>query len=1228
MRSNGVLSAILLAACLVFVPVAALAQGTNLGTIRGTVTDPSDAVISNASVQVTDLATNSSRDLKTNGEGYYEAAGLKYGNYRVTITAQGFKTTVITAVLTGSDVVRADARLEVGEATTTVDVTAEAGIIQTETPTISGNLTTQQLTELPRDSRDIYSFLYLNPNITSGNEDTAFKFIGAQSYGASFSLDGQRSNGGIFGEPTTSQPSLEAIGELTVLSNNFSAEYAGIANIRIETKRGTSQYHGSLFYNNKNSALAAWSIGDKIDLANFTPNPAAPDFPKPYFNLNETGGSIGGPVPGSKHTFFLGSYERRWNLTPIRFSSSSGLPGQRLLNGDFSQISNARKPAVPANILPLLTAQELANNTVLVGSTRRFINIPQRLINPTVAKLLDVYYPKSSLDAPTDSFGRLVNFAQNLTQRETRDLVTARVDQDFSPNDKFYAVYNFQNRPRTAGAVAGAAFPAFGLRDNEQTNHTLSLSYTRVFRPTLVNELRGGFNRQNVFSHAPITLRQFFSSIGFGDADISAVGSVIGSVPLDTFGQPELRIQNFTRFTNGGRSVDRRLNQDLMTFGDTVTWSKGQHTFKGGFDSVRNRAVDDFTANRGNPRGRIDYTGTNLDPFGRFLLGQPANSAFYVSQLRPGLDASNWEHGLFVQDDWRIHPRVTLNLGLRYELLTPFNEANNLLVNFDPTFVGTNGRRGRFVVPDASVIPLIDPAMVSYGVVTAEEAGISRGLVNADRNNFAPRVGLAWRLTEGTVIRGGYGIFFPTAAAQGIRDALASVPFNQSRRSRTVGTTSLGGWPGGLTPAGQTPFSGGRLDAASTVPSVNLIPFDLQQPRIEQYNVTVEHELGWKTGLRVSYLGSRLHGLIGGSDLNLLPPSNTPFGTRNDAGDPCSPNDGDCVISDADRARLPFPELGTFLLSYDNIGTGRSHALQVEANRRFSNGFTFNVSYTLLDQKGSGLDTGNSSLGGTVYNQFNPGNDFSRDAFVSRHRFIAYGLVDLPFGKGRAFGGGAAPWVDQTLGGWQLSWNMFAKSGTGFTPFYFCGNCDPVFPGNVASDSIDALGGFATSTSFRPILASGTSPYGGAGTIFNVAAFAPPSMGAGLLDDPSLVRRNALTGPGTWGASLGLRKSFRIREGMKLEVGADLNNAFNHPLHSPTNVDDAINFSNIGTIFLGVDGAGRLQPIRNISCESDAAQDGGTCVEFNPDFGRIRKSYADEGIDDRRTIRLRLRLTF
>jgi hypothetical protein len=287
-------------------------QGTNLGTIRGTVTDQKGASVAGASVKVSDLATDISRDLTTNSEGDYEAAGLKSGNYRVTVTAPGFSTTSLNAALTGSDVVRADARLEVGDANATVSVTAEAGLIQTETPTISGTINNHQLIELPRDSRDIYSFLYLNPNITQGEASGSFKYIGAQSYGAAFSLDGQRSNGGIFGEPTASQPSLEAIGELTVLSNNFTAEYAGIANIRVDTKRGQKDYHGSLFYNNKNSALAAWSLGDKNDLASFTPSFARPDFPKPYFNLNETGGSVSGPVPwiGRNKTFFTVAYGR------------------------------------------------------------------------------------------------------------------------------------------------------------------------------------------------------------------------------------------------------------------------------------------------------------------------------------------------------------------------------------------------------------------------------------------------------------------------------------------------------------------------------------------------------------------------------------------------------------------------------------------------------------------------------------------------------------------------------------------------------------------------------------------------------------------------------------------------------------------------------------------------------------------------------------------------------
>src|SRR5260370_20801062 len=227
-------------------------QGTDLGTIRGTVTDASGAVVLNAKIEVTDLATNITRQLTTNNEGNYEASALKSGNYKVTVSATGFANAEITSIVVNAgDVVRADARLTLASATQSVLITAEAPLIHTENQTISQTMNNFVLTELPRDSRDIYSFLYLNPNITQADSDGGFKFMGSQSYGASFSLDGQRSNGGIFGQPTQSQPSLEAVGEVNVLSNDFTAEYAGIANIPVETARGANPYPPSPFFHTK-----------------------------------------------------------------------------------------------------------------------------------------------------------------------------------------------------------------------------------------------------------------------------------------------------------------------------------------------------------------------------------------------------------------------------------------------------------------------------------------------------------------------------------------------------------------------------------------------------------------------------------------------------------------------------------------------------------------------------------------------------------------------------------------------------------------------------------------------------------------------------------------------------------------------------------------------------------------------------------------------------------------
>src|SRR5580658_5244125 len=235
------------------------AQGSDLGTIRGNVTDSSGALIPNAQVLITDTGNLRVYTYKTDARGSYLASALVPGHYKATITAPGFNTSVVEGiVLSGSDVVQSNAILH-PSATESVQVIAEGGQINTENSTISETLSPAAVIDLPRDSRDIYQFLYINPNVTQGAEPGTFKFVGTQSYGASYSVDGQRSSGGIFGSYTQSQPSLESVGEVNVLTNAFSAEYAGVANIRVTTKRGGSQYHGSLFYNNSNSALSAWT---------------------------------------------------------------------------------------------------------------------------------------------------------------------------------------------------------------------------------------------------------------------------------------------------------------------------------------------------------------------------------------------------------------------------------------------------------------------------------------------------------------------------------------------------------------------------------------------------------------------------------------------------------------------------------------------------------------------------------------------------------------------------------------------------------------------------------------------------------------------------------------------------------------------------------------------------------------------------------------------------------
>ena len=1220
-------------ALLFCVSAAVFGQGTDLGTIRGTVTDSTGAVIPSASVTITDALTNTARETKTNAQGNYEMFGLKPGTYRVTITAPGMnKRETTDIVLNGSDTASVDAVLKVSAAQESVVVTMEAPAINTEDQTIGQTLNNMAVVDLPRDSRNVYTFLYLNPNVTQGAADGEFKFIGAQSYGASFSLDGQRSNGGIFGEPTSSQPSLEAVGEINLLTSDFSAEYAGIANIRVTTKRGGADYHGSAFYNNKNSALAAWTLDDKRGQAGFAPTAFQSKYPNPYFNFNDIGGSVGGPVPLLKKTWFFGAYERNYAVSPTKISDAAApLPHPSLYTGDFSGLSDSAKPEVPSSVN--LTLAETANDTIDDGTGtggRKFIRIPSRLLNPTVQALINTYFPKIGLSAPIDpDTGQILGGYQTLLPgSSTLDVGTLRLDHDFSERNRLYGVYNVSSQLNANVAVVNP-YVGLGLTQNDRRNNTVSLSYIHGFRPTIVNEARGGFNRQKLFRHSNTTLQGFLSSIGFDQSDIAAYSSVVGSFALSTFGHPAISFGSFAPFSGGGRNTNRPLDQNLITFGDTLTWIVGRHDLRMGGDLVRNAAVDGFALNRGSPRGSMTYSGDGVNPFTSFLLGLPATRVDYVLQPRPPMDVHNWEHGYFFQDTWKVTPKVTLNLGLRYELITPFVDKRDLIANFDPDYVNpSTGQLGRFVIPSTKTLQYLDTRIVNFGYVLAKDSGLGlgRGTVRTDRHDFSPRVGIAYRMGSKSVIRGGYGIYYPTSAAQGIRDPIATNPFNQGIR-KTSKAAPLEGWPDANT-HGISPLTGGGITRGlGGTPAVNAVPFGLHQPRIHQYNATFEREIGWGSAVRFSYLGATMHGLIAGKDLNEIVPSDIPFGTtipdvNGNSSGPCDPDAGNCDFTNADLARYRFPALGDFVLSYGNYGHAQSNAFQTQLERRYSHGLMFSVSYTFLDQKSTALDTGNSSLGGITYNPYQPDSDYGIDGYVSRHRVVAYGIYDLPLGRGRQYGSSMFRWADAIVGGWQTTFNMFAKSGTGFTPFWTCDNCGPALPGNIGITSLDAVGDFNAEPSYRPIVLSNNFNQKNGDQIWNPAAFGVPSVGADVFSDPRVAKRNMLWGPGTWGVNLGVHKDFRFSERVNAQLGADVNNIFNHPLLSPNSDYGGGGgpFAWLGSFRIDVDQTtgpqetDKLLPI--------------TRVLPNDSFGRLINTFTQEGIDNRRTVRLRLRITF
>ena len=1058
--------------------VSVSAQST-FGSVVGVVQDKTQAVVPGASVTIHRLEDNSTRSATSDQNGSFEFLNLKPGTYALSAQADGFSEFQIpSAELTSRQALRIDITLAIKSQSQSVEVADTVAVINTENAMISDSKNNQQITQLPLNNRATttspLAALSISPNVqqdSSGN----IALGGASSAMVNFSVDGistanVRQNGAL----QDAYPSQEGISALRVTSFNNSAEFSQVGDVTFTTKSGTSQYHGSLFEYLQNDALDA----DPYGFSGKSPK-----------HFNTFGGSLGGPVSipylydAKDKTFFFFDYE-----------------------------GNRRSTAVAQQFL-VPTQAERSGDLTALGVTTPITNI-----NPTATALLS-YYPLPNVIGQSNY--NYENFQSTPARTDGADL---RLDHTINSKQSVYARFSRKN------ITEDYANPLLPDDSDSVHNRSLLVSHTWVLTPHLLNEFRFGFTNVATSVGFPIE-----GATALSQLDLTGVN--ISQHPT-THAFPTFNFSAGTGFTPIGRDKTGVTQSKTLQFTDNVSWTRGKHTLKMGLDARRVRYFDleSFApVFNSDDFGDFIFQGTFTgNAFGDFLEGTPSSLFFAVSS--PDVGGTAWQYGVFGQDEYQINSHLTLNYGLRWQILPGFHEDGGNLANFDQ-------RNNSIVVPNElpaylqqqNILPSNLAFQQSFNAcnmgytplpctnyVTASQDHLPQSLRNVYTRNLQPRISIAWRPFNDTktVIRAGFGIFTMTN--------LGPLSFNNSgnptsalhtyTNSGTV-TSPLIQFPNTAPPTVGVQYGGGGLDQG--------VDPNYRDPQANQWNLTVERQVGNNDSLRVSYVGMHSYRLSITEDLNQIPASTTPYQTT--------------AASPYVDPRAPYPNWFT-LYSTFNAGEANYNALQIEENHKMSHGLYFSGNYTLAknlaDNQGD-IPTayaGEVNYGIPIANRFDVHSDYGNVEGTRRSRFLLTGLYQLPVGEGRTFlntGG----WRDAALGGWELTTITLLETGPWLTPSI--------------SDSFDQSntdvvnrGAFS-----RPDEVS-TNFYQGQSRAqyFNLAAFAPTPPGAGRFGNAGV---GILQGPGTIAASLGLAKVFRVTEAVRMRFESTFTNVFNHTNFAP-----------------------------------------------------------------------------
>jgi hypothetical protein len=1086
-------------ALLLVVAMVGVVRGqSTFGNIVGTVTDTAQAAIPNATVVLVNKGSSAKRVEKTNGVGEYSFNILDAGDYSVTVDAPGFeKADFVELHLLARETKRVNATLKVGAEAQTVEVSGGAmEVITTDTSSLATTETGEELVDLPvaiyahaNGSTSPISTLTTNPGVqTDDNGD--LEIAGATPALLSITLDGISSvdveNSGPIDELF---PSFNSISEIRVSETNNNAEYSGVADITTTSRGGTNQYHGGVFENHENTVLNA---GDPFQGS------------KPKIIMNDFGGFAGGPVSvpglyrGKDKTFFFASYEglRLPRETPLVMS----VPSLAMRSG---------------NLVSYLAQQGVAQVYNYDGVTPLDpANVP---VSATAADALATLFPLPNR-GDADSYQN--NYAVNFPAPISSNQGDLRLDENFTSKQTAFLRATYKMRsvvtapdPGCVGFCINSGSPLTGGFAQPETDAGVTFAHTYLLTPTLINEFRAGFN-----------LTKLNTTLNVNTADVLAASGITGvDNPDPVAAVPNFLITGF--MTSGGANPSRQRSKVIQLL-DNLTLTRGTHIMKFGLDFRRLTDHDDNVF--GNQRaGQFNFNGSsdvgaNIgDPYTQFLLGYPDYTVL-STVTNPNMDGLGYAWAGFAQDDWKVTPKLTFNFGFRYELHPPLKEIHYDTAAFDPNYVG-DGFSGAVVVPNAQALTYTDPDFASSiaptPILTAAQDHLPAKLRYTAYGDYGPRVGFAWRPFAKTVIRGGWGRFIESplgfSLVSGWSVSASFVPYYYNDFDPDSGSPLLS-FP--------SPFPADR-STPGAASFYYAFPIHYKDPSVQQWNLTYERDLGFSTGLRVSYTGSHGENLETMEDLNQVPASTTPYTGDN----------------------RPYQDWQV-LQSVYNAATSNYNSLSVVVEKQASHGLEFQSSYVftrdLSDEGGAAPSSLVGAGGNFLTDRFHPLLDYGNVVYDRRHRFLTTGLYDLPFGKGKQLMAGAKGLVNGLVGGWQVGGVFIWQSGPFLTPYEETD--DP------AGTNMVNVVGFTRPDRVPgvPLYTTGTAS-DGSPLYLNENAFTLPGDDIGRFGNSSV---GSVVGPGTVAMSAAVMKGITLREGLTLQLGISAANLFNHRNYEPPNM--------------------------------------------------------------------------